>query len=261
MLLSIDIGNSMIKFAVYSQPPLEKIAGFQIASSSIRSADEYRLHIGQFLSSFQLTDQINASVIASVVPSLTTPIYQAANQISGRKPFMVGAGTHTGFKINIDVHSQLGADIVANVAAARLICTPPFIIIDMGTATTLTAVDRSGDIIGAIIHPGLKISLDVLTDSAALLNDVSLTRPSVLIGQNSITSMQSGIINGHIFMIDGFIRQLRETLCNDTETLSLIATGGHAETVIPHCRNKIEIDADLTVRGAAVLYYANRKSN
>ncbi len=260
MLLAIDIGNSMIKFAVYNKP-LEKIAGFQIAASSIRSTDEYRLHINQFLSAFQLSDQIDASVIASVVPSLTTPIYQAAAQICGHKPFMVGAGTHTGFKINIDVHSQLGADIVANVAAARLSCTPPFVVVDMGTATTLTAVDRNGNIVGTIIHPGLQIALDVLTDSAALLNDVSLVKPAVLIGQNSVTSIQSGIINGHICMIDGFIRQLRETLCEGNETLSMIATGGHAEIVIPHCRNKMKIDADLTVNGAAALYFANRKCN
>ena len=233
----------------------------QIAASAIRSSDEYRLHINQFLSVFQLTDQIDASVIASVVPSLTTPIYQAAAQICGHKPFIVGAGTHTGFKINIDVHSQLGADIGANVAAARIVCTPPFVVVDMGTATTLTAVDRNSNIIGTIIHPGLKIALDVLTDSAALLNDVSLVKPAVLIGQNSITSIQSGIVNGHIYMIDGFIRQLRETLCKDNELLSLVATGGHAETVIPYCRNKMKIDADLTVHGAAALYFANRKSN
>lgn len=261
MLLAIDIGNSMIKFAVYNKSSLEKTAGFQIAASSIRSADEYKLHINQFLFAFQLIDQIDASVIASVVPSLTTPIYQAATQICGRKPFMVGAGTHTGFKINIDVHSQLGADIVANVAAARLFCMSPFVVVDMGTATTLTAVDRNGNIIGTIIHPGLKISLDVLADSAALLNDVPLVKPAMLIGQNSISSMQSGIVNGHICMIDGFIRQLRQTLCQENETLSLVATGGHAETVIPYCRNKMKIDSDLTVRGAAALYFANRKSD
>ena len=87
-------------------------------------------------------------MIASVVPSLTTPIYQAAAQICGHKPVIVGVGTHTGFKINIDVHSQLGADIVANVAAARLSCKPPFVVVDMGTATTLTAVDRNGNISG-----------------------------------------------------------------------------------------------------------------
>ena len=259
MLLSIDIGNSIIKFAVYKLPSFDKATGFHVASSSIKSPDEYRLLMNQFLSESQLSEQINASVIASVVPSLTGPIYQAAMQICGCKPFIIGTGTHTGFKINIDIHSQLGADIVANVAAARLALTPPFVVVDMGTATTLTAIDRNGNIAGTIIHPGLKISLDILSHSAALLNDVPLTKPAVLVGQNTITSIQSGIINGHICMIDGFIQQLHETLCNMDETLSLIATGGHAETVIPNCRYKIEIDPDLTVRGAAVLYYSNRK--
>lgn len=260
MLLSIDIGNSVIKFAIYNLPSFDKTAGFHVASSSIKSSDEYRLIMNQFLAEFQLTEQIDASVIASVVPSLTTPIYQAAMQISGCKPFIIGAGTHTGFKINIDIHSQLGADIVANVAAARLTRKPPFVVIDMGTATTLTAVDHNGTVVGTIIHPGLKISLDALSHSAALLNDVPLTKPTVLIGQNSISSIQSGIINGHICLIDGLIRKLRETLCNNDETLSLIATGGHAGTVIPFCRNKMEIVPDLTVRGAAVLFHMNRKN-
>ncbi len=94
-----------------------------------------------------------------------------------------------------------------------------------------------------------------------LLRSIETVISAVLIGQNSITSIQSGIVNGHIYMIDGFIRQLRETLCKDNELLSLVATGGHAETVIPYCRNKMKIDADLTVHGAAALYFANRKSN
>ena len=261
MLLSIDIGNSVIKFAVYTLPAFEKAAGFQIAASSIKSSDEYRLLINHFLSEFQLTDQVHSSVIASVVPSLTTPIYQAAMTICQNKPFIIGAGTHTGFKINIDVHSQRGADIVANVAAARLKCQPPFVVVDTGTATTFTAVNTNGNIVGTIIHPGLQTSLDALTGSAALLNEVPLVRPSEIIGQNSITSMQSGIINGHISMIDGFIQQMREILCTKDERLSLIATGGHAQTLIPYCCSKMEIDSDLTVRGAAALYYSNRKRN
>ncbi|MCI8611489.1 MAG: type III pantothenate kinase [Clostridiales bacterium] len=259
MLLSIDIGNSVIKFAVYAPPAFEKAAGFRIAASSIKSSDEYRLLINQFLSEFHLTGQIHSSVIASVVPSLTTPIYQAAMAICQNKPFIIGTGTHTGFKINIDIHSQLGADIVANVAAARLMCQPPFVVVDTGTATTFTAINSNGNVVGTIIHPGLQTSLDALTGSAALLNEVPLVKPSTLIGQNSITSMQSGIINGHISMIDGFIQQMREILCAEDERLALIATGGHAQTLIPYCNNKIEIDSDLTVRGAAALYYSNRK--
>ena len=259
MLLSIDIGNSIIKFAVYTSPELHKAAGFHVASTPVKSADEYRLLIRQFLSEAELDGQIDASVIASVVPSLMTPIYHAVWEICGSKPFIIGAGTHTGFQINIDVHTQLGADIVANTAAARQICTSPAVIVDLGTATTFTALDINGNIAGTIIHPGLKISLDVLSRSAALLNDVSLTRPREWIGQNTAESMQSGIINGHICMIDGFLQHLQEMLCDSSNTLSCIATGGHAETVIPHCRKTISIDPDLTVRGAAILYYSNRK--
>ncbi len=259
MLLSIDIGNSVMKFAVYVLPSLEKAAGFHIAASSIKSSDEYRLIINQFLSECHMLDKIDATVIASVVPSLTTPIYQAAMEISGSKPFIIGAGTHTGFQIDIDYNSQLGADIVANVAAARMVCPQPFVVVDTGTATTFTAVNRCGHIVGTIIHPGLQTCLDALTGSAALLNEVPLTKPASLIGQNSITSMQSGIINGHICLIDGLIEQLRKALCNKDEVLSLIATGGHAPSLIPLSCNKMNIDPDLTVRGAAALYCVNRK--
>ena len=260
MLLSIDIGNSVVKFAVYDLPCLEAITGFRIAAIPVRSADEYRLLIGQFLSEKNLDDKIEAAVISSVVPSLTAPIYSAAQDISGAKPFMIGSGTHTGFRISIDIHSQLGADIVSNVAAAKLALAPPMVIVDLGTATTLAAVDAGGDLVGAIIHPGLQISLDALSRSAALLSDVPLIKPNAIIGQNSTASIQSGLIYGHIAMIDGLLDQLAETLCKSGNSLSIVATGGHAEAVIPYCKHSMEIVPDLTVRGAASLFMLNRKN-
>ena len=260
MLISVDIGNSVVKCAVYDLPSLDAVARFRIAAIPVRSADEYRVLFGQFLSENCLEDKIDAAVISSVVPTLTAPIYSAARDISGTKPFMIGAGTHTGFRISIDVHSQLGADIVSNVAAAKLTLTPPMAIVDLGTATTIAAVDVGGNLIGAIIHPGLQISLDALSHSAALLSDVPLMKPNSLIGQNSTTSIQSGLIYGHIAMINGLLDQLTDALCKNGESLSMVATGGHADAVIPYCKHPMEIVPDLTVRGAASLFALNRKN-
>lgn len=258
MLLSIDIGNTFIKFAVFNDSD-EILQRFSLSSYPARSSDEYELLIRQFLSSSDLC--VDAVVISSVVPSLTSPISTAANNITSSRPFFIGAGTHTGFKIKINDSSELGSDIVANTAAALKIISPPFVIVDMGTATTLTVIDKFGDVVGTIIHPGISVSQKSLSNSAAQLYDVTLLKPKKLIGQNSAESIQSGLINGHICMIDGLISCIRREICSsDGLHLSIVATGDFADYVIPYCSEEIMIVPDLTLRGNTVLFRMNRRS-
>ena len=258
MFLAVDIGNSAVKFAVF-RDAASPLCHFKISASPARSSDEYRLIIRRFLAESDPALSVSAAVIASVVPSLTAPISRAAEEISGAKPFLIGAGTHTGFPIRIGIHAQLGADLVANVAAAKEILAPPFVVLDLGTATTFTAVDRSGCLSGAVIHPGLSVCLDALARSAALLAETPLSGPSSLIGTTSDTSVQSGLIFGHAAMIDGLLDRLESELCPEGETLSLVATGGCAGQVLPYCSRRIPVSDDLTLRGSAILYEKNRK--
>ena len=257
MILTIDIGNTNIKFGVFDGSEDKMCCRFQISSSAVRTCDEYILLIKSFIREQSVDGAFTGSVISSVVPSLTVPVSDAFSKITGRKPFIIGSGTKTGFPINIDVQSELGSDIVSNVSAALSKFSAPLAVVDMGTATTIAAVNSNGVLTGAVIAPGCGISLAALSENAALLFDVNAVRPKDIIGKNSAESICSGIYYGTVFMIDGFIREIRSKLCShDNMKLSLVATGGNSD-ILDSCRNKFCKDPDLTLKGAARLYYKN----
>ncbi|MGM9636223.1 MAG: type III pantothenate kinase [Candidatus Avispirillum sp.] len=263
MLLAADIGNTSIKFALFDGDCEKLIYRFSVSSRTERTSCEYVLLIESFLNLFFSNSttnfsaaELNSSVISSVVPHITETVSEALTKICKKPPFIIGAGTRTGFPIRIDVQSQLGADIVSNACAAFQMCEPPFAVVDMGTATTVTCVDCDGALVGTVIAPGADVSLKALLDSAALLTDVPLSCPEKLIGKNSYDSIRSGAFFGTVYAIDGFIRNIRETLCKNGEKLSLIGTGGSSR-LLEHCRNKFTVVPDLTLKGAAALYYTN----
>lgn len=271
MLLALDIGNSSITVGVVKlkdDGSHEIVYSFKI-SNKMYSSDEYVFLIRSFLekrgiscATYSVTnssDIIDSAVISSVVPALTDILKRAAPELCGNPPFIINTGIRTGFGIKIKNPEQLGADIVSNVAAAFHMTNPPFLILDMGTATTLTVVNSSSDLLGTIIIPGLKVSMSALSESAALLSDISLDKNDELIGRDTRASISSGVINGNIIMIDGFIRNIRDELKikSTNERLGLIATGGLAQKIIPYTRNKFTFDETLTLSGAVYLYRKN----
>ena len=287
MILAIDIGNSSISCGIFENQPaadlavtdMECLCRFKIAAKHL-SADEYMLLFYQFLTMYRIspaetcsilehdhdtktaaneTRILDACVVASVVPELTETIARVARQLTGRKPLLIGQGVRTGFGIKIRNPEQLGADIVANIAGAFLYTEPPFVVLDVGTATTITYVDCNKDVAGTIIIPGLAVSMAALTDSAALLSNVSLEKPQELLGKTTSESIRSGVIGGHTLMIDGFLRNIREQYAaeNGEKKIGLIASGGLAEAILPCCRNKFQYVADLTLQGAVSLYLKN----
>lgn len=271
MLLALDIGNSSISAGVFSLDTDAKshipVCKFKI-SAKFMTSDEYVIAIHQFLQFYGISSQIetgshrekiDCAVIASVVPALTDILASAVVRLCGKPPFIVGQGTRTGFGIKIKNPEQLGADIVANTTAALAVCEPPLVILDVGTATTMTVVDDNRDVLGIVIMPGLKISMNALSLSAAQLNDVRLERPEELIGRDTSSSIRSGVINGQIYAIDGFIRNVREQLRTKEsgKTLGLIATGGLSHYILPYTRNKFVFDETLTLSGAVHLFKKN----
>jgi len=261
MLLAFDIGNSNISvgvFTILNNKPELKFS-FRLSSDIKRSCDEYIMSISGLLSLNRIEkEDIDASAISSVVPALTGVIIEAASYFSTSKPLVIGPGVRTGLNIRIDHQTQLGSDIVANTVAALNFAPAPAVIADLGTATTFAVIDHSSALSGAIICPGLRVSMDALAHSASLLMDSDLNHPASIVGKNTRDSVNSGIINGHIIMVDGFVRELRHTLCGDTDKkISLIATGGLAEYVIPFCRNKFTLIPNLTLVGIAEIYVRN----
>ncbi len=260
MLIAADIGNSAIKFGVFNTDRISNpVCSFTVANNAYRSSDEYELLIRQLLLTKGFTAPIRNSVISSVAPSVTMSVKNALTAITDSDPFIIGSGTRTGFRICIDDPAELGADIVSNAAATLQIAEGPIVIADLGTATTLTVINASNELIGSVIIPGAGLSLSALSNTAELLKTVNFKHPKHLIGTNTADSITSGIINGNIFMIDGFIRNIREQLCGNGQKLTLIATGGISEAIIPYCRNKFTTVKNLTLLGSAYLYTQNRK--
>jgi len=274
MLLAIDIGNSSISVGVFDisapQAP-EPALRFQITSRNF-SADELTLHIKDFLLQNQICDIctraessrrfIDVSVVSSVVPKLTNTVCRAAQNLCGKPPFIIANGIRTGFGIQIKNPEQLGTDIVCNAAAALDIAKAPIVILDMGTATTITVIDKKLTILGTIIAPGIKISLDALYNSAAQISDTVIDQNIPLIGKDTKSSISSGVILGAAYMIDGFLRNIREELhCSETgEKIALIATGGLAPLVLPYLKNKFTYVESLTLLGEAILFLKNHKN-
>jgi len=273
MLLAIDIGNSNISvgvfdFSVDTAPVM--VTHFKIKTSQM-SVDEFAIRIKDFLSRANVYDYsfssdakisiINCAAISSVVPSLTGTFIQVTKKLCGKDPFIISSGIRTGFDIRIKNPEQLGTDIVCNCAAALENCKNPTVVLDMGTATTLTIIDKKLTIIGTIIIPGMRVSLEALYNSAAQLSDIMIDNNVELIGKDTKSAVCSGIINGNALMIDGFVRNIREQLelTGSTEKLSLIATGGLSEYILPCLRNKFVFDETLTLRGVALLYQKNNK--
>lgn len=257
MIIAADIGNTNVKFGLFDGSADSLCATVHISALCERTSDEYFLLIKTFLRDNGINSSgLNGSVICSVVPSLTATVARSFEKLCGRPPFIIGAGTKTGFKLNIDTQSELGADIVSNVSEALSRCKSPAVIVDMGTAITLAAVDDDGVLAGTVICPGIGISIKALSDRAALLFDVGIKKPKAVVGKNSADSIYSGSYYGTVYMIDGFIRQIRSELCGDGGKLSLISTGGDS-SLLNDCRNKFENVPELTLRGAARLYYKN----
>jgi len=262
LVLVLDTGNSSVAFGVYDTDG-RLVFNSKLSAVKTKLCDEYAVMLSSILAMNRIeAAMIDGVIISSVVPPLTGVIDEAVKKITGITPMHVGPGLRTGLNIKIDHHTQLGADIVANTAAAMELTEVPFIVIDMGSATTITAVNRKSELCGVIIIPGLRGALDSLSESAAELPYIALEAPTRFLAKNTADSMKCGSIYGAAFAIDGFIERIRNTEfgLEEGEKLTVIATGGLASCVIPHCRSEygIRLVPTLTLDGLYRLYLKNR---
>jgi type III pantothenate kinase len=199
---------------------------------------------------------IEGTIIASVVPQVLNSMRTAVQKLTGKVPLVVGPGLKTGLNILLENPGQTGADlVVADVAALRE-HKPPLIVIDMGTATTMSVLDKNGAHIGGCIIPGVKISMDALTDRTALLPGLQLDQPKRAIGRNTVDAMRSGIMLGTASMLDGMIERMEEELGAKT---TVVITGGIAKFIAPLCKTPMIYDKDLIIKGLATLYRDNKR--
>ena len=253
MILAIDMGNSNIVIGGIDEKGtyfMERI------TTDLRKTDlEYAVGIRNIIELHRVhVKDIEGAIMSSVVPPLNPILVAAVRKVTGLECRLVGSGMKTGMNIRMDDPKKVGADLIVDSVAAKANYPLPIIVIDMGTATTITAVDSRGDYIGGIIYPGLRVSLDTLSSNTAQLPYIDLEQPGPVIAKNTIDSMRSGILYGTASMMDGCIDRMEEEL---GEPATIVATGGLAHFVIPLCRHRILLDENLLLKGLLFLYRKN----
>lgn len=255
MILTVDIGNSNIVIGGVEDQDI--VFEARLRTESTKTSDQYCVDLKILLDVHGIdVKSIEGSIIASVVPQVLNSFQTAIKKLIGKTSLVVGPGLKTGLDIRLENPGQTGADLVVGCVAALREHKAPMIIIDMGTATTMVVLDKNSALVGGCICPGVKISMDALTNGTALLPGLQLDQPKKAIGKNTIDCMRSGIMMGTACMLDGMVERMEQELGYET---TVIATGGIAKFVIPMCRRPIIYDKDLIVKGLAALYRDNTR--
>lgn len=253
MILAVDIGNTNIVIGCIEQ---EKIYFVERVSTNISKTElEYVVEFKTLLDLYRIRiEEITGCIIASVVPPLTNIVKNAMEKLLRISPLIVGPGVKTGLNILMDNPGQVGADLIVNAVAGLKYYGAPLLIIDMGTATTISVVDNRKNYVGGMILPGVKVSLESLVNRTSQLPRISLEAPKKIIGKNTIDCMKSGIIMGQAACMDGMIERIWDELGYQAP---VVATGGLAGCIVPYCKKEIIYDNELTLKGLDVIYRKN----
>ena len=256
MLLAIDIGNTNVVIGCLNENN-EATALFRMVTDLKKTDDEYAAGMKAILDHNGVAaDGFEGAIISSVVPQLTEIFRAAVERITGHRALVVGAGIKTGLNIMIENPASLGSDLVVASVAAMQTYPLPVIVLDMGTATTITVVDKGNKFMGGAIVPGVALSMNALSSGTSLLHKVPLEAPKKCICTTTTECMQSGAIYGNAAMVDGMIDRFQQEL---GEKAAIVATGGIAAKIVPHCKHEIVYDENLLLRGMGIIYRKNRK--
>lgn len=255
MVLAVDIGNSNVVVGCFKGEDILFVE--RLSTNRHSTALEYAVLIKTVLELNGYAGAVfEGGIVSSVVPPVTNLVKEAIVKLTGKMPLVVGPGLKTGLKIRLDNAAQLGSDRVADAVAAVHSYPAPLITIDMGTATTISVVDKDQNFIGGLIMPGLRISMDALTKGTSQLPQISLEAPRKAIGRNTVDCMRSGLVLGTASTIDGILDRIEEEL---GYPCTVISTGGLAHIVTPHCKRNIIHDDQLLLKGMMLLYRKNAK--
>ncbi len=254
MIITFDVGNTNTVTGVFDGDTLKFETRAETNPS--RMADEY---IFLLMSALQLNgvkaEEIDGAIISSVVPPVTEQLCSAVSKLFSVEALVVGPGVKTGLNIRIDDPATLGADLCCAGVAAKAYYPLPCIIIDLGTASKILAVNEKGDFLGGAIAVGLKMGLDALSDNTAALPLISAAKVDKAIGTNTVDCMRSGTILGMACMLDGLIERFEAEMGS---AATIVATGGFAASVAPYCKRKLIIDNELLLKGLLAIYKKNK---
>ena len=254
MILAIDVGNTNIVVGCIDDRKTYFIE--RLSTNRTKTELEYAVDLKNVLDIYHIKKtEIEGCIISSVVPQITNIVKLAAEKILKKNAIVLGLGVKTGLNIMMDNPGQLGADQVADAVAGISGYPVPLILIDMGTATTASVVNSKKQYVGGMILPGVGVSLDALTARASQLSGISIDAPRHVIGKNTIECMKSGVLYSNAAALDGIIDRIEEEL---GEKATVVATGGLAKKIVPHCKREIILDEELLLRGLLIIYEKNK---
>lgn len=253
MILAIDVGNSNTAVGLFS---LDGALVFRSDLTTARRSTRDQCAVN-FLDVFRLhgadVGQVTGAIVSSVVPSVTSAVCRAVELLTGKAPMLMGPGVRTGLNIKSDIHTQMGTDIVAYSVGAASRYPTPLVVVEMGTAVTMSLL-RGNVYEGCVIMPGVRVALDALSERAAGLPHISIQAPASILGHNTVDAMRAGVVYGNASMIDGMIARLEEAA---GENVTVVGTGLAAPDILQFCKRDIIYDADLLLDGLYLIFQKN----
>lgn len=257
MLLTIDVGNTNIKYGIFDGDRLAH--SFRVSSRISRTADEYGSVLVNLIEDKGIKkSEIEGIIVSSVIPTLNYTLCHMCEFFFGITPLMVGPGIKTGLNVKVESPKEVGADRIVNSVSAynkygnRGV---PMVVIDFGTATTFNVLDEEGCLIGGVIAPGIKTSLESLVHNTAQLPMIELVSPKKAIAKNTETNMQAGIIFGFAGLVENVIKKISKEL-GDKKPF-VVATGGLGEIIAKEVGVIDKLDRTLTLDGLKTIYELN----
>ena len=254
MILTLDIGNTNIKTALFEGMEMRQY--WRISTDRQRSSDELGLLLMNLLQYHRIDrSQIDGIMMSSVVPQINFTVEHMCRNYFGIEPMKIEPGVKTGINIRYENPRELGSDRIANAVAAYELYGGPCITIDFGTATSFGVISEKGEFLGGAICPGLKLAADALTERAAKLPRFELAKPDSVIGRNTVTNMQAGIVYGYIGQVNYLIERMKKEL--NAPHARVIATGGLAVLVAEESNVIDVMDGLLTLKGLCLIHAKN----
>ena len=255
MILTMDVGNTNIKVALFDGAEMKKY--WRLSTSKSYTSDEIGFMLtGLFAHEGYAPSDVEGIVMSSVVPTINYTLENMCKNYFGKTPMMVAPGIKTGINLKYENPRELGSDRIANAVAAQAEYGGPCIFIDFGTATTFGAIDAQGSFLGGCICPGLKLTSEALVSGTAKLPRFELVKPESVIGRTTLSNLQAGVIYGYIGQVDYLVKRFRKEL-NAPDAL-VVATGGMALMVAEETGIIDKLDGILTLKGLRLLYERNR---
>lgn len=255
MLLAIDVGNTNITIGLYDGKDIK--GHFRMTTKLPRTSDEYGTLLLELIErqGFEISN-IKGVIIASVVPNVMYSLTSSIVKYFNTEPLIVGPGTKTGIRIDTTNPKEIGPDRIVDAVAAYEIYGGPILVLDFGTATTYDLVTEEGHFTAGITAPGIRISAKALWEGTAKLPEIEIIKPASILAQDTITSMQAGLMYGQIGQTEYIIKQVKKEA--GLSNLKVVATGGLGRIISDETDLIDEYNADLTLEGLRIIYGKNR---